>query len=382
MLVAWQFNAFAQPTNDNPCNATPLPVTAAGTCNYSVFSSIGATNSPVPDPGCAFYFGKDVWFSVTVPPSGSVVIDAIQGSINDGGMAVYSGTCNNLLLLDCDDDASANGFMPMLFLTGLTPGSTIYIRFWEFGGGTGSFGLCATTAPPPTNQDCLNAIPICKNIYNNPISYSGTGNVHNEINPANSCLGLGERNDVWYTFTVQSSGNLNFLITPVDTANDYDWAVYNLTNANCTDIYNNPGLQVSCNYSDTHDSTGPNGGSVLNSQGALGTPFNATIPVIAGQTYAINVSNFSNTTSGFTINFSNSTATIFDNVAPQLNVINQIPGCSSNSINFNFSENILCSTVQNGNFTLSGPGGPYTIASSSSIACSSGAAYYNYLTEL
>src|ERR1041385_4311263 len=133
-------------------------------------------------------------------------------------------------------------------------------------------------AQAPNNQDCLDAIPICQNVYSTTISYSGQGNVLNEINQNSSCLGSGELNDVWYTFTVQQSGNLNFLITPNNSADDYDWAVYNLTNNNCSDIYTNPSIEVSCNFSGTPGTTGPNCGSSNASQKSAGTPYNALFP--------------------------------------------------------------------------------------------------------
>ena len=189
LLSIGHFAAFAQPVNDNPCNATPLTYNA--TCNYTTFSNALATNSVAPGTTCANYFGKDVWFTVTIPASGAIRIDAIQGTITDGGMAAYSGTCNSLVPITCDDDGSSNGLMPMITLSGLTPGTTIFIRFWKYNGGTGTFGLCVTAPLVPTEQDCLNAIPVCTSQFVNPISYSGSGNIPNEINTFTSCLNTG-----------------------------------------------------------------------------------------------------------------------------------------------------------------------------------------------
>jgi gliding motility-associated-like protein len=246
--------------------------------------------------------------------------------------------------------------------------------FWCFLLLTGS-----AMAQNPTNQDCLNAIPICQNVYSTTASYSGEGNILNEINSGSSCLGSGELNDVWYTFTVQQSGNLNFLITPNNAADDYDWAVYNLTNNNCSDIYTMPGLEVSCNFSATPGTTGPNGGSAQTSQSAIGTPYNAVIPVAVGQTYVINVSNFSSSQNGYTINFSASTAVIFDQIPPQILTVNN-PGCGGNTLTVTFSENILCNTVQSADFSFTGPGGPYVVTSVTSVACAQGAQYDNTFT--
>ncbi len=222
-------------------------------------------------------------------------------------------------------------------------------------------------------QDCINALPICQNVYSTNNSYTGEGNILNEINGATSCLTAGELNDVWYTFTVQTSGNCSFIITPNIGTNDYDWAVFNLTNANCTDIFTNPALEVSCNYSATFGATGPNGGSGLSSQGPGGTPFNAVIPVLAGETYVINISNNSSVgQGGYTIDFSNSTAQIFDNIPPHMVSLNSPINCGDNQVTVTFSENILCSTVQSSDFTVTGPGGTYTITSAISTICAAG----------
>ena len=44
-------------------------------------------------------------------------------------MALYSGDCNTMALIECDDDDSENGLMPLINRTGLTPGSTVFVRF-------------------------------------------------------------------------------------------------------------------------------------------------------------------------------------------------------------------------------------------------------------
>ena len=228
----------------------------------------------------------------------------------------------------------------------------------------------------PTNQDCMGAIPVCQNVYSQSNSYSGTGNYPNEI-PTNQgcpggCLLVGEKNDVWYVFTVQQSGNLSFLITPNSTDDDYDWAVYNLTNHSCSEIYTNSSLQVSCNYSAEEGSTGATGGSGSHCLDAMDGRYNAVIPVLAGQTYVLNVSNFSSTNYGYTLDFGASTAVIFDNVPPHIQSLDAIPSCGATTITFDFSENVLCNTVSAADFSILGPGGPYTVTAVSGYACGLG----------
>ncbi len=384
----FQLCASLPAANDNPCTAMQLSV--GTTCTFSTFTNVGTTASGgVPAPGCGNFVAtgtgasKDVWFVVSVPPGGAIHFDSEVGSMTNGSMAIYSGTaCTSLALVACNADAtsSSNGLMPELNVTGRTPGSLLWIRFWGTGSDVGTFQLCASLPPPPNVQDCPGAIPICQNVYSTTVSYSGTGSIGNEIDPVISCLATGERSDVWYTFTVQSSGLLNFTITPNDLFDDYDWAVYNLTTAPCSDIATNASINVSCNYSADPGITGPNGLGTTNSQPASGVRNNATIPVLAGQTYVVNVSNFTQSQSGYTIDFSASTAVIFDQVAPHLQTLNAPQGCTATELTVDFSENILCSTIQNPDFTVIGPDGPHAVTGWSATGCSSGAQYGRNVT--
>ncbi len=138
------------PANDDCSGAIALSV--GTTCSFTQYTTTGATASAgAPAPGCALYNGGDVWFSVVVPASGHLILDSQTGVITDGGMAIYSGTCGSLTLIECDDDDSANGLMSLINRTGLTPGSTIYVRFWEYNNDNpGTFSICARNGTPPT----------------------------------------------------------------------------------------------------------------------------------------------------------------------------------------------------------------------------------------
>ncbi len=139
------------PANDNPCGATALTVGVS--CTYAPTTNISATNTAgVPAPGCAGYSGGDVWYTAVVPATGSITFDTQTGVMLDGGMAVYTAAaCGGpFVLVACDDNNSPNGAMPMLSLTGQTPGTTLWIRVWENGNNNnGSFSICAYDPPPP-----------------------------------------------------------------------------------------------------------------------------------------------------------------------------------------------------------------------------------------
>ena len=241
---------------------------------------------------------------------------------------------------------------------------------------------------PPNAQDCLGALPVCQPVYTTTNSYIGCGNVCPEIHNNSLCpLCMdGELNDVFYVLTVQTSGILRFILTPNNPNNDYDWSVFNMTNADCSQLYPQAvALQVSCNSYGNLGYNGPTGintsmGNNSNCNGpglTNGPPFNKDLTVLAGQTYLINISNWSSTSqSGYTLDFSGSTASIFDNVPPAIDSIQEeIPCSGSAQLFIRFTENVLCSDVfhHEEKFSLSGPSGPVTITDVTSSDCTTGA---------
>ena len=231
-------------------------------------------------------------------------------------------------------------------------------------------GLQAQLPPNQPEQDCIGAIPVCQNIYVQTNSYQLEGNNPLEINGFLSCMLLGERNDVWYILTVQTDGQLAFTLTPQSPADDYDWAVYNLTGRNCSEIFLNGSLEVSCNFAGQTGPTGPNG--------MAGIAFEPTIPVQAGETYVINVSNFTGSISGYTLDFNASTASVFDDVSPQISDLSV--DCSGTEIEVGFSENIPCASVSPENFVVIGPNGNFPISSISSTNCQAQGNFDNQYT--
>ena len=216
-----------------------------------------------------------------------------------------------------------------------------------------------------TSADCFSAIPVCQGTYSEANSPEGEGGLPDEIDPVLSCLGGGEVDGQWYTFTVQNSGQFCFSIVPNNLANDYDWAVFNLTNASCEDIATNGSLEVSCNFSGTPGVTGANNQSGLQN--------NPCIPVQLGQTYVLYISNWSQSPFGYTLNtqIPGSTASIFDSAAPTL--LGTVgTECTRTELEVTFSELVLCSSVQLADFSISGPGGPVTVTGVTSAECAAG----------
>lgn len=195
------------PPNDLPCAAIAL--TPNINCNYTTYTNEFATAAPgVPAPGCAGYTGGDVWFSVVVPASGSVMIDTQVGVILDGGMAVYTGTCSSLTLVECDDDDSPNGAMPSILIN-QPPGTTVFIRVWEVGNNNpGTFGICAQEialcGTPITNDYCESPAQLTQG----PGNFSSTTSAiySPDMPPTVTPAFCGSiENNSWYQFTALST---------------------------------------------------------------------------------------------------------------------------------------------------------------------------------
>jgi gliding motility-associated-like protein len=215
--------------------------------------------------------------------------------------------------------------------------------------------------------DCDGAIPLCGGIYTEETSPPGTGNVFEFTGTCNNGT---ETMSLWYTFTVQQAGELSFILTPNNELDDYDWGLFNITDGGCAGINAQDGSspEVGCNSYGSFTTNGPTGISTANGgtgssngPGDLnGPPFNANLNVQVGQTFALVVMNWSNSPDGYTIDFNESTATLFDDQQPQISAA--VPACTNNQIELLFSELIVNSTVEATDFTLSGPGGVFSIA--------------------
>lgn len=228
----------------------------------------------------------------------------------------------------------------------------------------------------PTIQDCLGAVPVCQDFYSETQAPTGAGNIAPEIQGGEICTDV-EDNSIWYVFNVNEDGNLGFIITPNDLNDDYDWALFNLTGRDCDDIGFN--TVVSCNAAGgqgCHGRTGCTVTGIGNNTpgGCAGTgPLNELVPMQAGETYVLMVSNWTGSRNGYTLDFSESTGLgVFDETPPFVELVNTEPqSCGDSQIELEFHEFMQCNSVFDNDFRLDGPGGPYVLRVSSTD-CNSG----------
>jgi CUB domain/Secretion system C-terminal sorting domain len=325
--------------NDEPCNAVNLTL---GSSEVGDNNCTGFTNEPATTPSCwSSGYRNTVWYKVTAPASGSLKIKTFTGTLLNTQIAVYSGTCGTSLTMvssGCNLNAATCGsntnYNSEVSLTGLTSGTTYYIAVDGANNLVGTFQIVAIDGsgafPPVVGMDCPSPIPVCAAQFtvSNP-GYSGFGNTCDL--PSSYCLASSERNIVWYSIPINASGNLIFDIVPNDfnylteSETDYDFGIWKIAgtgSVSCTSISSGSATPLRCNYSYL-GVTGLNNTIELDAPGSLSSTvcptcgsynpdpiydgaYQSRIVVASGDIYLLAVSNYSNSTSGFSIDFLNS----------------------------------------------------------------------------
>lgn len=109
---------------------------------------------------CHTNFGGAVWFRYKPPSDGPVVISTC-GSDFDTALQVYSGPCDALEPLACNDDTGPGCAINQASVSFFASAHTSYLIL--AGGSAGAVGNLRITAarlPSPPNVDCTSAIPM------------------------------------------------------------------------------------------------------------------------------------------------------------------------------------------------------------------------------
>ncbi|PWK19514.1 T9SS-dependent choice-of-anchor J family protein [Xanthomarina spongicola] len=160
----------ACPTQNDECaNAIDLDAYANsdGSCTLTyVGSNIGATFSAAEGaPSATCVDGSatpaDIWFTYTVPASGTFDFEFITNPGFSSIVELYTGTCGSLTAwtpVNCANSASRT-------FSGLTPASTVYLRVWDYGSDDeGTLELCVNYVNcSATVVDSSTVVPDCGN---------------------------------------------------------------------------------------------------------------------------------------------------------------------------------------------------------------------------
>ncbi len=240
-------------------------------------------------------------------------------------------------------------------------------------------GLCMATvvkSQPCTavGQTPNKAIPVCGfgSFTQTDVPICLNGPVATQCGP-----GYNDRNPTWYKFTCYSDGVLVFRITPADLSEDFDWQLFDVTNAaSVYDVYSDAGTFVACSWSGLPGITGTGyvfHGFVPYYVACAGTDslIVSAPPLQANHKYLLLVSHYTPTTSGYTLDIlSSSTATLMSNAAlPELKSARAL--CDGSKVIVKLTSRVNCNsiTATGSEFSISPP--VASVISALGLDCSS-----------
>jgi gliding motility-associated-like protein len=331
LLLAGTGSLLAQVPNDSCESATEL-TTLVGWCSTpAAFTNVGATDEgTIEKPFCFFDTdpNNDVWFTFTaigntinISVTGDFDAGAQQvgGTLRNPNIALYTGTCGNLTEVECVGDGIGINTLNTL-ASPLNVGSVYYIRISAQDGNDGTFQLCLNNynSVPAPSGDCEPGVVLCDKSPFSVEQVSGAGNNPNELTGI-FCNGGGAVSEFatsWYKWTCDEAGSLAFTLTPLNPADDLDFYLFRLPNGidDCSDKIllrsMSSGEQGGSPFPVWEPCTGQTGMSLTDNDvnedcGCQpgDNNFVAGIDMIAGESYALVISNFSNSGSGFSIEF-------------------------------------------------------------------------------
>jgi gliding motility-associated-like protein len=161
--------------------------------------------------------------------------------------------------------------------------------------------LGVTSIFAQVSPDCDNAIPICNNT---PVNGGTLGIGIDDFAgvSVSGCLeetitGTIESNSAWYRFRTGASGQLGFNLG-FDTSEDWDFALYKTSDCN------NLGDPIRCNFFDNQDESAFIGVGEDPTGNTENVQYEDWLQVEPGEDYYLLINNFSNSNSGFSIQFS------------------------------------------------------------------------------
>lgn len=182
--------------------------------------------------------------------------------------------------------------------------------------------------------------------------------------------GLRDRNPFWYKFSCLKAGTLGFVITPRTLDEDYDWELYDVTGTNPNNVYVNGNLVVACNWSGEFGVTGAsNAGNELFVCAGSGQDLFTRMPQLQlGHQYLLLISHFTNTQSGYTLEFKGGTAVITDTTAPRLR--DATVNCAADVLTISLKKKVKCTSIAaDGSDFFITPVTGATIQSINSVQC-------------
>lgn len=223
---------------------------------------------------------------------------------------------------------------------------------------------------PNPGQNPSTALPVCGTAVFNQQNVGQCSGKTIPV-PCNDGAQYTDVNPYYYKFTCIQPGPLEFKLTPNTITEDYDWELFDVTNANPNDIFTNINLVVACNWSGNTGTTGTVAGGSPLFACAGNFPLISQAPIlIAGHSYILMVSNFSATQSGYNLTFSTASASLITDLSlPKVDTVTS--ACGSQEIYIKLNKKIRCNSIANDGSDFAIQTNP-VIANATGFGCNAG----------
>lgn len=195
--------------NDHCINAIEL-IPSEIDCETSIYDFTGATSS-MPSFGCgsAQANPQDLWFKVTVPASGEIIL-AVESNSTNPLFEIYEGSCANLNRIH---DCGSVSFSARI--ANRIPGEILFIRTtYRINNTQGDFGICVMD-PQPNGEVCQDAVslPISSECFPTTIYSTHFSTAENFPTNNLSCSqSSASSKDIWFSVTIPSTGELSIML--------------------------------------------------------------------------------------------------------------------------------------------------------------------------
>lgn len=279
----------------------------------------------------------------------SVTFTSYDTQTNFDGIYVYDGPGGSELAL-----LTGNLGTPFTYTSSSSTGALTFVFISN--GSTNRSGWQATiscTATPGPGSGFSNSAQDCQDGGGTTVcgsssfsgNSSGDGSYPDLHNSINGCLGA-ENQSSWYYFSPSAAGTVEFMITPSDPSDDYDFAVYGpFPEVQCP--YNVLAQPIRCSYAAGGGNTGLQSGAGDNSEGSGGDRVVDPINVLADEVYVLVIDNYSTSTNPFDLNWTLSAGASLDCTTLPIELVS----FNGRTLNDNTNQlNWITATETNNNF--------------------------------
>jgi gliding motility-associated-like protein len=165
----------------------------------------------------------------------------------------------------------------------------------------------------------------------------------------NQNTNYGDNNPIYYKFVCRTAGSFAFAITPVNSIDNYDWMLFDITGQDPNEIFTDRTLVISGNWSGSTGSTGASSIGVdfiqcrTLPQDGFKPTFN-TMPFLkAGHEYLLMIGNMDDQGAGYSLSVGGGTADITSDANQEIK--GSVTTCNKSEIILRFSKKIKCSSI-------------------------------------